>query len=409
MSVPVSRVAAAVAVLLWPALANAQVKTLTEAEALARLSADNPVVQAARSGIAIARADVDAARRWPNPRVTWNREAVAGVSEHIFTVSQPLPINGRRGFEVSAANSRVDAMASRAEERVRRLRADARAAFAQVWSVQARDRELRSHLEQLRGLADALARREAAGDAAGFDRLRAEREVLEVETTIAALASERGRATATLRYLLGGFADAGDVELARATSSPAVVPDENQLMALAEQSRGDLLAWQREREAAAFSERAADRVWVPEPELVAGTKSSDAGGGDVGGVLSVHLSVPLFDRGRPERAAAQARASQATAEAESLRRSIRADIAAWRAAVIERRALAERYRSAVSSAASQIERIARVSYEAGERGILELLDAYRTGASARLRQIELDATVREAEIELEFVSGWKLP
>jgi outer membrane protein TolC len=58
---------------------------------------------------------------------------------------------------------------------------------------------------------------------------------------------------------------------------------------------------------------------------------------------------------------------------------------------------------------AEIERIAQVSYEAGERGILDLLDAYRTSASARVRQAELDAAVREAEIELEFVSGWEIP
>ena len=50
-----------------------------------------------------------------------------------------------------------------------------------------------------------------------------------------------------------------------------------------------------------------------------------------------------------------------------------------------------------------------MSYDAGERGILELLDAYRTGASARVRQSALDAAVRQAEIELEFVSGWEIP
>ena len=57
----------------------------------------------------------------------------------------------------------------------------------------------------------------------------------------------------------------------------------------------------------------------------------------------------------------------------------------------------------------QIERIAQVSYDAGERGILELLDAYRTGSSARVRQAALDLAVRQAELELEFVSGWEIP
>jgi cobalt-zinc-cadmium efflux system outer membrane protein len=76
--------------------------------------------------------------------------------------------------------------------------------------------------------------------------------------------------------------------------------------------------------------------------------------------------------------------------------------------VLERRETAERYRSAAVAGADQIERIAQVSYDAGERGILELLDAYRTGSTARVRQAALDASVRQAEIELEFASGWEI-
>ena len=76
--------------------------------------------------------------------------------------------------------------------------------------------------------------------------------------------------------------------------------------------------------------------------------------------------------------------------------------------MIERRETAARYRAAALDSADQIERIAQVSYDAGERGILELLDAYRTRSTARVRQAVLDAAVREAEIELEFVSGWEI-
>jgi hypothetical protein len=38
-----------------------------------------------------------------------------------------------------------------------------------------------------------------------------------------------------------------------------------------------------------------------------------------------------------------------------------------------------------------------------------LLDAYRIAAAARVRQAVLDAAAREAEIELEYVSGWEIP
>ena len=122
----------------------------------------------------------------------------------------------------------------------------------------------------------------------------------------------------------------------------------------------------------------------------------------------MHASLPLFDRNGPERALAEARAKQAEARADAFRVALRAEITALRVAVMERRDTADRYRTAAVNGIGELERIAQVSYDAGERGILELLDAYRTGASARVRQAALDAAVRQAEIELEFVSGWEI-
>jgi len=76
--------------------------------------------------------------------------------------------------------------------------------------------------------------------------------------------------------------------------------------------------------------------------------------------------------------------------------------------VLERRQAADSYRGATATSAAQLERIAQVSYDAGERSILELVDAYRNSGSTRLRQVALDAAVRNAEIELELVSGWEI-
>jgi cobalt-zinc-cadmium efflux system outer membrane protein len=402
-------VCAAFAVTLVPATAGAQTVRLTESEALAQLGNEAPRAVAARAAVDVARADILTAARWPNPRVTFNREAVAGVAENMFMVSQPVPISGRRRLEVSAATARAEASVARAEGQIRRVRADLRLAFTDLWAAQERERELTRSRDRLNELAAILGKREDAGEAAGFDRLRAEREVLDVDTNRGMAATERAQAQAILAGYVPAARDGGAIEAVRPPAPLGVLPTVDDLMARAETSRGELLALSRELAAAAFAERAAGRRAIPEPEVVAGTKSSNAAGGDVGSIVSVHLAVPLFDRGRPERAAAQARARQIRAESDVLRQTIRAQIAAWHAAVVERRAVAERYRAALVAGADQIERIAQVSYEAGERGILELLDAYRTASSARIRQAGLDAAVREAEIELEFVSGWEIP
>jgi len=398
---------AGIAMALMPAAAGAQSLVLTESQALERLSMDSPRVRAIRASADVARADALAAGRWPNPRLTIDRESVAGITEYLTMVSQSLPVTGRRDLAVQAATASASASASRADEDVRRLRADARLAFATLVAAQTRERELTAIRDRLRELAQALARREAAGDAAGFDRLRAEREVLDTEADLTIAAADRARAQAMLASYMSGVQDPSQLAAMAGSPSTAAVPSLDALLAQAESTRGELRAYRQDTEAARFALRAAERSRVPEPEIVAGTKSSSVGGGDIGSVLTVHASIPLFDRARPERALAEARATQAEARAASFVTVLRGEVTGLRAAVLDRREVATRYRAQALESAAQIERIAQVSYDAGERSILELLDAFRLGASARTRQASLDLAVRQAEIELGFATGWE--
>jgi cobalt-zinc-cadmium efflux system outer membrane protein len=380
---------------------------LTEADALARLSADSPRVRAIRAGADVARADALAAGRWPNPRVTINREAVAGVAEHMAMVTQPLPVSGRRALEVRAATATAAAASSRADEATRVARAELRSGYADLVAAQAREAELTRARDRLRELAEVLGRRETAGESAGYDRLRADREVLEMDEASAAARVDRTRAQAAVAAFFADAVDPAAIVGVAPTAARDVLPPLDELLARAQKVRGELTALRQDAESARFAEQIAARRVVPEPEVVAGTKSSNAAGGDIGSVLSVHVSVPLFDRGRPERAMARARLAQAEARASAFETALRAQVAAARAAVLERRESADRYRAA-SGSVERLERIALVSYEAGERGILELLDAYRSGSASRTRQVELDAAVRRAEIELELTSGWEI-
>src|SRR5262245_25080495 len=154
---------AALAAIAGPSSAGAQSLSLTEPEALARLSSDSPRARAARAAVEIARADVLSAARWPNPRVIWDRESVASVTETMVMVAQPLPITGRRGFDIQAASAMVNASSSRADDEIRRLRADLRLAFADLVTAQAREQQLTMARNHLHDLVNVLAKREAAG------------------------------------------------------------------------------------------------------------------------------------------------------------------------------------------------------------------------------------------------------
>ena len=271
-----SMLCAALAVALVPSSAGAQSLMLTESDALARLSTNSPRVRAIRSGVDVARVDVLAATRWPNPRLNVTRESVIGVTEYLAMVSQPLPVTGRRGLEAQRASALVLASSSRADDEVRRVHTDLRLAFADLVTAQVREHELTTTGDRLRELAGVLARREAAGDAAGFDRLRAERELLEIETDGVVAITDRIRAQGILASFFDDMPDPSRIVAVGRSTAPAPLPPLEALLEIAESARGELVALRREIEATGFAARAAGRRPVPEPEIVGGVKSSTA-------------------------------------------------------------------------------------------------------------------------------------
>jgi cobalt-zinc-cadmium efflux system outer membrane protein len=378
---------------------------LTEAEAVARLSLEGPRARAIRAEVDFARADALAAGRVPNPRFTLSRESVSGVSENFLLFSQALPITGRRGLQKDSALAQVRASELRADDVLRRLRADVRRAFVDLSVDEARERELKAALTSLQSLAEALARRESAGDAAGFDRLRAEREALDLAAALGEARARRARAQGVLASFFFPPPDPGTLHAAALGDVRPPLPPADDLVAEAQRFRPDLLAFEREIEASRLAGRAATRGRVPEPEIVAGWKTSSVGDDRTGSVVSLLANVPLLDRAKPERALADARERRATAERDALLAEISGVVRGLRLAAEERRSGADGYRREAIPRSDELSRIAQVSYDAGERGILELLDAYRSATDARLRLLELDAAAAQADIDLELAAA----
>ena len=120
------------------------------------------------------------------------------------------------GLEVSAASALADARTRRADDEIRRARLELRTAYANLVSAQVREATLSRSHDRLQELAGILAKRETAGDAAGYDRIRAEREAMDLEGEVSVARADRVRAQAALAEF---FADPGDI-----TSLVAVVP-----------------------------------------------------------------------------------------------------------------------------------------------------------------------------------------
>jgi len=381
---------------------------MTESEAAARLSLESPRARAVAAEVDLARAAVAAAGRWPNPTVTASRESVAGVREDFLLVSQALPVTGRRSLATASAQEQVRSAELRAADVLRRLRVDLRHAFVDLSVEEARQRELVTALEALQSLAGVLERREKAGDAAGFDRLRAEREALDVASMLGDVKARRARAQGLVASFYFPVPDPSTLHAAPLVTDRPALPPADELVANAEDRRPDLRALEREIESARLAVRTASRSLRPEPAIVAGLKTSSVGADRRGSVLSVLATIPVFDRARPERAEAAARERLAAARRDALRAEIVATVRGLRLAAQERRAAADDYRREAVPRSDELRRIAQVSYDAGERGILELLDAYRSAADARLRLLELDGLSAAAEIDLELATGMEI-
>jgi outer membrane protein TolC len=149
---------------------------------------------------------------------------------------------------------------------------------------------------------------------------------------------------------------------------------------------------------------AAHRAKLPAPTLVGGFKRADGPSGrEGGGLAGVSVTLPLFDTGRRDSARWLAERDRTEAERALMTQTIRAQIAAARE-VLELRQEATRTDDA-GSPATELTRIAEISYIEGEAGILEFLDAHRTAARARIRAVDLRLAARLTQIALERVVG----
>jgi cobalt-zinc-cadmium efflux system outer membrane protein len=275
-----------------------------------------------------------------------------------------------------------------------------------VVAAQEREKVIRANLDRLAEITRILSEREKQGEGSTYDRLRAERERAEIETELltsrVAIAQSRSRLAALLRPNTepSGIVASGDLRIA------ADVLPIAELHKRALEIRGDYRAQEKEIEQFQFSQRAAQRLRVPEPSVVAGFNRAQVGPGMVSGsYIALSVPVPLFNDGRTEVARFRAEAERTQARRQTLEQRIFAELSGARAALQLHRAAADEYRRGLETQGQRLEQIAQAAYQEGELDILALLDAWRVSLQSRLRLLELNAACKQAEIELERVAG----
>lgn len=378
----------------------------TETSVVQKFLEQSPYAREARARAAIAQAEAKGRSLYSNPSFNYSREG-AGLTE-FFQAEQAIPINGRLKLLRQAGDSAVRATEAEGAFDIWQARTSLRLAFYQLLAAQERERVYSAGLKEIENVIRVLRDREREGEGSKFDRMRTERERAELLAELALVQAEmeleRSRLVAFLPPATEIATVAGQIEAILGAL------DGTALVQRAMGAREDFRAEQRRLEQFRLEERAADRLKIPEPVLNAGFKRADIGQNNIahGAVVGVTIPLPLFNKGQAEVSRYSAEQERISARLQILTQRIRAAVEGTVRAFNVRVQARDRYRQELADSGPELIRIATVAYQEGEIGILQLLDAYRSQRQAQLRMLDIQAAVKEAQIELERVVGEEL-
>ena len=387
-------------------LAPVSAGAVTEAEAIRVFLEQSPQVRR----VPLIEQSVDAAfrvdARVANPEVSYQVEDAADVRDEFLTLQQELPITGRRRLLNERAGVAASSARLVAENDVRDDVYALKQAFYEVLFRQRVVEALRHGDERLAEIVEILDRREAEGEGSGYDVMRSQQELAELRMTIA----EAEAALVAVRARFGSFFDPEsgmqNATLEGELSASGPIPDIRLATDDALEQRLDLRSLAAQRQGLELESRAARRQRFPEPVLMAGLKRVEAPGlSDTGYVAGLTVPLPIFDRGSLDAVRATAEGRRLELDNEILARRIRAEVQAALAREQAAREAAELYGRDVERRAAELNRIARLKYDEGESGILELLDAHRTSLTMQLRSFAARYEAKVAEIDRSRVTG----
>lgn len=387
-------------------------QTWTEARVLDLFAQQSPQAVAARAQIAVTRAEARGRGLYSNPSFSYSREG-AGFTE-FFQAEQTLPLTGRIGLLRQAVASAVAAAEADAEALIWQLRAEVRLAFYRLLALQNREGVLNATMRDLLEVIRVLSTREKEGEGSRFDRLRWERELVEIRAELALVQAQTTQAKSRMLEFLPQGTEIAKVE---GVSIPTQeLPDLAELLTQALASRSEVRADHQLVARLRLEQQAAARLRYPEPVLAGGLKRADAIDFSQPGrtpserkqngvFVGITVPIPSFNRGEAEVRRLQAEQSRVEAHRRALEHQVRAQVTGAYQAFNLRRQAIESYRQELSGRNEELLKIAQTAYQEGEVGILELLDVFRLQRQSQQRLIELGSAAKEAQIELERVMG----
>lgn len=328
-------------------------------------------------------------------------DGLSGNSQFV-QLSQPLQWPAARAARMDQARSGIEA----AEADVLRVQADlarqVKLAYINVLRAQEVWRLAQADHLNLLTIRDRVRAMVSVGEAPRYEAVKAEAEVLSAARLMEQAKYRHEAAQSLLARLTGGASSRGVVML---SGKLADMPD---LAALQSDMETHNPAYARARAlvaAARAQVREARIERTPAPTLKAGLERAPD---SELWLVGVHIPIPLFDQRQGQVAAAESRLDRALAlgrqEVTVLERELEQGYLNFRGAEKQLEAI----EGGLLAEAQAALRVAEAAYRAGERGILDVIDALRTLRSVQLDRIQTLYDLYAALFELERLSGQAL-
>jgi cobalt-zinc-cadmium efflux system outer membrane protein len=379
--------------------------------------ASNPDLAAATQGVAIANAQIDVAKVFPDPELT------AGLTSYDLShrgnataagasLSIPIELGGKRGARVAVARSGVDAARHDYDEAARALRASAAGAFADSLHARLVVLQKQQVLKNLQRLVEINERRLAVGDVPEVALVQSRVEARQFEADVLTAAGERTALDAALLQLLGPAASSvsANFDLVGDLRSVASGIDPQRVLATVEK-RPDVLA------AAARLEQAGRQVRLEQAKRVIDVSVgvgwthnypvSGDGGSPAADLVGASLTIPLpfshVYKGELEAARSSKRQAEfqlasvrARAESEVRQALARFEAAAGRVKLYDAGTLAD---------ADAVLEKTLYNYQHGGATLTDYIVAERTASDVHLAYLDALNDRAHALAALEQVSG----
>jgi cobalt-zinc-cadmium efflux system outer membrane protein len=386
----------------------ADIGALSLPEARKRALEQNPELKALEAQVRAAEGTLKQAGAFPNPELAFEIEDFGGdleglrESQTTLSLAQTVETGGKRAARIRSTRLEKDVAAIECLRKKLDLVADVDRRFAELLGARERLRIAEENRATAQQVAAAVAALVEAGEVSPIEKTRAESDEALALIDVEAARRDMHIAKRALAALWGKpEPDFGEPQ--GALAEDAALPDEAQALARLERLP-DLARWKAEIARLEVSRTLARRSRFPDLTFSAGWRRYEVTGAHAY-VAGIGLPIPLFNRNTGAVIEASARLDQGRlgqeAEEVSLQSSFHTAHEALSKAVEEARILREQ----VLPKAGEVYNALKEGYQRGKFRLLDLLEARRGLANAKLRYVETLVRVNLAKADLERLLG----